>query len=117
MSTHPQSTIERPALSPAALAARTAPSYCSHPAGSSALALAARLIDDRSTSFWLVAALNRSLGRDIVDAVSDAELLLSVLSARLEELQADPRTPDRSAWQADQAQFYAEKFASEGGVK
>ncbi len=84
---HPlHSTIERPALSPSALADRVAPSYCTRQ-HSSALDLAARLIADRSTSFWLVAALNRSLGRDIVDAVSDAELLLSVLSARLEELQ------------------------------
>ena len=86
MSTHPQSTIERPALSPAALADRTPPSHCTRPAHSSALDLAARLIDDRSTSFWLVSNLHRALARDIVDAVNDAELLLSVLSARLEEL-------------------------------
>lgn len=114
MSTHPQSTIERPALSPSALADRVSPSYCSHPAGSSALALAARLIDDRSTSFWLVSNLNRALSRDIVDAVTDAELLLSVLSARLEELnESEPR----HAWHKEQAQFYADKFASTGGGK
>ena len=85
MITSSHSTIERPALTPSALADRTAPSYCTRQ-HSSALDLAERLIADRSTSFWLVAALNRSLARDIVDAVNDAELLLSVLSARLEEL-------------------------------
>ena len=81
------STIERPALSPAALANRTAPSYCSHPAGSSALALAARLIEDPTCSYWLQKNLAVLLNNfDPVDAVEDAELLLSVLSARLEEL-------------------------------
>jgi len=86
MSTITQSTIERPALSPAALSDRTPPSYCTRPAHSSALDLAARLIEDPSTSYWLVSALHRALARDLVDAVNDAELLLSVLSARLEEL-------------------------------
>ena len=82
------STIERPALSPSALASRVSPSYCSHPAGSSALALAARLIDDPSCSYWLQKNLAELLNNfDPVDAVNDAELLLSVVSARLEEIQ------------------------------
>lgn len=84
-STH--STIERPALSPAALAARTAPSYCTHAARSSALNLAARLIEDPSCSYWLQKNLAVLLNNfDPVDAVNDVELLLSVLSARLEEI-------------------------------
>jgi hypothetical protein len=87
MSTHPQSTIERPALSPAALAARTSPSYCTRPAHSSALDLADRLIGEPDCSAWLRGAIVRALGRDPVDAVADAEILLSVLSARLEEIQ------------------------------
>jgi hypothetical protein len=117
MSHHTANTIERPALSPAALAARTSPSYCTRPAHSSALDLAGRLICEPDCSGWLRGAIIGALGRDAVDSVADAELLLSVLSARLEELQADPRTPDRSAWQAEQSAFYSEKFASKGGAK
>lgn len=116
MITSPHSTIERPALSPSALADRTAPSYCSRQ-HSSALDLADRLISEPDCSAWLRGAIVRALGRDPVDAVADAEILLSVLSARLEELQADPRTPYRSAWHVEQAEFYAEKFASAGGAK
>jgi len=52
-----------------------------------ALSLADRILNDRAASHWLQAALASSLRRDLVDAVSDAELLLSVLTARLEELQ------------------------------
>ena len=109
------STIERPALSPAALADRTAPSYCTRPAHSSALDLAARLIEDPSCSYWLQKNLAVLLNNfDPVDAVEDAELLLSVVSARLEELN---ESAPRQAWHKEQAQFYAEKFASEGGAK
>jgi len=110
------STIERPALSPSALADRTPASYCSR-SHSSALDLADRLIAEPDCSTWLRGAIVRALGRDPVDAVADAEILLSILSARLEELQADPRTLYRSAWQTEQAEFYAEKFASAGGAK
>ena len=87
MITSPHSTIERPALSPSALADRTAPSYCNRPAHSSALDLADRLIAEPDCSIWLRGAIVRALGRDPVDAVADAEILLSVLSARLEEIQ------------------------------
>lgn len=80
------STIERPALSPSALADRTAPSYCSRQ-HSSALDLADRLICEPDCSTWLRGAIVRALGRDPVDAVADAEILLSILSARLEEIQ------------------------------
>ncbi len=81
------STIERPALSPSALADRTPASYCTRPAHSSALDLADRLIGEPDCSAWLRGAIVRALGRDPVDAVADAEILLSVLSARLEEIQ------------------------------
>ena len=114
MITYTTSTIERPALTPAALADRTPASYCTR-SHSSALDLADRLISEPDCSAWLRGAIVRALGRDPVDAVADAEILLSVLSARLEEIQADPRT--RSAWQAEQSEFYGEKFASAGGAK
>lgn len=116
MHTHTHSQIERPALSPSALADRTAPSYCTR-SHSSSLDLADRLICEPDCSPWLRGAIVRALGRDPVDAVADAEILLSILSARLEELQADPRTPYCSAWQTEQAEFYAEKFATAGGAK
>jgi len=86
MITSPHSTIERPALSPSALADRTAPSYCTR-SHSSALDLAGRLICEPDCSGWLRGAVIRALGRDPVDAVADAEILLSILSARLEEIQ------------------------------
>lgn len=63
------------------------PSHCSRPACSSALNLGARLVDDPAISYWLKKAIVSALDRDLVDAVNDAELLLSVLSARLEEIQ------------------------------
>jgi len=80
------STIERPTFSPSALADRIAPSYCTH-SHSSALDLADRLISEPDCSTWLRGAIVRALGRDPVDAVADAEILLSILSARLEEIQ------------------------------
>ena len=86
MSIHTHSTIERPALSPAALADRTAPSYCTR-SHSSALDLAGRLICEPDCSGWLRTAIIGALGRNPVDAVADAEILLSILSARLEEIQ------------------------------
>ena len=86
MITSSHSTIERPALSPAALADRTPASYCTR-SHSSALDLADRLIAEPDCSVWLRGAIVRALGRDPVDAVADAEILLSVLSARLEEIQ------------------------------
>ena len=86
MSIHTHSTIERPALSPAALADRTPASYCTR-SHSSALDLAGRLICEPDCSKWLRIAIIGALGRNPVDAVADAEILLSVLSARLEEIQ------------------------------
>lgn len=70
-----------------ALADRLPPSHCQHPTHSSALDLADRLINDPSTSYWLIVALTKNLNRDLVDAINDTELLLSVLCARLEEIQ------------------------------
>lgn len=89
MNTATQPCIERTGFSPSALADRVPPSYCTHPARSSALNLAARLIDDRATSDWLRVNIGRTLGRDLVDAISDCELLLSILTARLDELNTE----------------------------
>jgi hypothetical protein len=47
-------------------------------------ALAERILNDRAASKWLQAALSSALRRDVVDAANDAELLLSVLLARVE---------------------------------
>ena len=86
MSHHTANTIERPALSPSALADRTPASYCTR-SHSSALHLAGRLICEPDCSGWLRTAIIGALGRNPVDAVADAEILLSILSARLEEIQ------------------------------
>ena len=73
--------------SPRPARATLPPSHCTHTPASSALNLADRLVTDPTTSYWLRAALVRCLARDLADAVSDVELLLSVLHGRLEELQ------------------------------
>lgn len=39
-----------------------------------------------SVSFWLKDALRAMTGRDVVDALNDAELLVKVLTARFEEI-------------------------------
>ena len=52
----------------------------------SALDLADRLVNDRCASNWLRHNLVSTLSRDPVDAVNDCELLLSILTARLEEI-------------------------------
>lgn len=91
MSTATQPHIERTGFSPSALADRLPPSYCTHTPSSSALNLAARLIDDRSTSDWLRVNIGRALNRDLVDATNDCELLLSILTARLDELNTEAR--------------------------
>ncbi len=80
-------TVELGAISPGILAARLAPSNCRHVPHSSALDLADRLLNEPDCSTWLRGALVRALGRDPVDAVADCEILLSILSARLEEVQ------------------------------
>ena len=79
--------IDRPFVTPALLAQFCAPSYCSHTPHSSAFDLADRLINERETSTWLRSAVVSALRRDCVDAVADCEILLSILSARLEEIQ------------------------------
>jgi hypothetical protein len=56
---------------------------------SSVFDLATRLVADPSTSYWLRNAIQTSMARDPVDSVNDAELLLSLLSARLEEIQSN----------------------------
>lgn len=58
-------------------------------AHSSALDLADRLTNDPAASNWLRYNLPTALGRDPVDAVNDCELLLSILTARLEELSTE----------------------------
>mgnify|MGYP001810094013 CR=1 FL=1 len=83
----PFATVERPRLSPEHLARLVPPSHCTQPAHSSALDLADRIINDRACSAWLYSALIGALRRDLVDAANDAELLLSVITARLEEVQ------------------------------
>jgi hypothetical protein len=70
-----------------ALADRLPASNCQHVPHSSALDLADRLINEPDCSHWLRVAIVSALRRDSVDAVSDAEILLSILSARLEEIQ------------------------------
>lgn len=42
---------------------------------------------DPSASFWLKEQLEVTKGRDIVDAITDAELLVLVLKSRLESLE------------------------------
>lgn len=79
--------IDRPILAPALLADYCAPSHCQHTPHSAALDLAERLINDPGTSTWLRAAVGSALRRDLVDATADAEILLSILAARLEEIQ------------------------------
>lgn len=46
----------------------------------------AAVLESPSTSRWLRDALSAALGRDAVDAVNDAEVLLDLLSGRLEGL-------------------------------
>mgnify|MGYP000679774516 CR=1 FL=1 len=84
-------TVELAPIAPGILAARVAPSNCRHTPHSSALDLADRLINEPDCSAWLRGAIVRALGRNPVDAVSDAEVLLSILSARLEEVQGGAR--------------------------
>lgn len=45
------------------------------------------LQDDPSASFWLKEQLEVTKGRDIVDTITDAELLVLVLKSRLESLE------------------------------
>lgn len=42
---------------------------------------------DPTASFWLKEQLEVTKGRDIVDAITDAELLVLVLKSRLESLE------------------------------
>jgi hypothetical protein len=58
-------------------------------AHSSALDLADRITNDPAASHWLRYNLAIALGRDAVDAVNDCELLLSILTARLEEISTE----------------------------
>lgn len=52
-----------------------------------AMEFAERLLNDRASSSWLRSGLASALRRDPVDSANDAELLLAVLLARLEEVQ------------------------------
>jgi hypothetical protein len=79
--------IERPRISPAEIVRLVPPSYCTHTPKTPALDLADRLIGDPGSSHWLRAALVGALRRDLVDAANDCELVLSVLLARLAELE------------------------------
>jgi hypothetical protein len=79
--------IERPRLSPSDIARLVPPSHCTYTPQTPALDLADRLISDPGSSHWLRAALVGALRRDLVDAANDCELVLSVLLARLAELE------------------------------
>lgn len=79
--------MERPRLSPADIVRLVPPSHCTHTPKTPALDLADRLISDPGSSHWLRAALVGALRRDLVDAANDCELVLSVLLARLAELE------------------------------
>ncbi|MDD2859451.1 MAG: hypothetical protein PHT60_14840 [Acidiphilium sp.] len=57
--------------------------------------LAERILEDRSSSYWLTEALRTALLRDPVDAVFDAELLFKALDERLDVLLAVGRGGDR----------------------
>lgn len=43
------------------------------------------VLSDPSASYWLKNALQAALGRDIVDAANDAEVLFSILRHRAEQ--------------------------------
>lgn len=75
-------THQSPQLSP------TPKSVALYPvAPGAAITLAERLLNDCATSNWLRSGLASALRRDPVDAANDAELLLSVLLARVEDVQ------------------------------
>lgn len=46
------------------------------------------LLASQSTSFWLKDAITSTKNRDVVDALSDTEILLAILNARF----SDPGT-------------------------
>lgn len=45
-----------------------------------------QILNDPACSFWLKEALEKSLARDPVDALNDAETLVTVLQGRLKAL-------------------------------
>lgn len=45
-----------------------------------------QILNDPASSFWLKESLEKSLSRDPVDALNDAETLLAVLQGRLSAL-------------------------------
>lgn len=47
---------------------------------------AEQILNDPACSFWLKEALEKSLNRDPVDALNDAEILMAVLRGRLNAL-------------------------------
>lgn len=61
-------------------------------------AFAERLLNDCASSHWLRSALASALRRDPVDAAQDAELLLSVLLAKLEEVEQAPKARRQIGW-------------------
>ena len=52
-----------------------------------------QLIKSKSGSYWLKDALRASLGRDLLDAYYDAQLLADMLKVRLDSLLATPQPP------------------------
>ena len=48
------------------------------------------LVSDPTTSFWLREQLRATQGRDVLDALNDAETLLAVLRARWARSGGDP---------------------------
>jgi len=47
-----------------------------------------QLLESQSVSYWLKDALQASLGRDLLDAYYDAQLLADMLKVRLDNLLA-----------------------------
>jgi hypothetical protein len=44
------------------------------------------VLADRCTSFWLRDAIVKTKNRDVVDALSDTEILLAILNARFSDI-------------------------------
>jgi len=47
------------------------------------------LMNDPSTSYWLKDSIKSALTRDIVDALTDAEMLVSILQQKCQEILED----------------------------
>ncbi|MDC5870529.1 hypothetical protein OPW39_17125 [Vibrio europaeus] len=52
------------------------------------------LVNDPSTSFWLKEQFELTKKRDLIDALSDAEILVSILKSRVNLLLSDENFDD-----------------------